>query len=229
MSARTCTRGWQTSSRTAGPHLRRSSPLTGPQRAAAEMRSRLRSKRRASRRRSTAWRRRSPISNERSRCGRPCPTRPSSLGSTSSSSARGRRRSPAKRGARHVQSSSHGERSGWSPSATRYVRRASTTGSATTSTRADGRTLRSPRSSAWSSSCRPNTIGRARPGARRARARVDARLALRRVAHDVRAGARSRPRGRRARSGARSAARTSAETSPTSAAQTKVSDISGER
>ena len=86
-------------------------------------------------------------------------------GSTWSSSARGPRSSPAKRaGATCGRARTASDRAGRA-SATRCAPRTCTTASATTCTKADGRTPRSPRSSAWSSSCRDEP-----PSAERARA-----------------------------------------------------------
>ena len=86
------------------------------------------------RRPSSASPRLSRTSSGRSRCGTPCRTRPSSPGSTSPSSAPGRPSSPAKSVPRRARSSSHGERSSSSATATRTARRSSTCASASTCT-----------------------------------------------------------------------------------------------
>ncbi len=82
--------------------------------------------------------------------------RPSSLGSTSPSSARGLPSSPAKRAPPRTRSSSPSRRSTSSARATRHARRSCTSASARTCSRAAAATPSSPPSSAPSSSCRRN-------------------------------------------------------------------------
>ncbi len=167
VSARNCTRASPTSSRGAERQGRRSWHPTGRRRVVARKRSPRRSRRRGRRRRSSALQRLSPTSSGRSRSGPLCRTRPSSSGSTSPSSARGRASWPAKRARRRARMSLADARSSSSATQTRTVRRSCTCSSASISTRPAATRPDSPQSSARSSSCqqsRPRLSGRIRWG-----------------------------------------------------------------
>jgi hypothetical protein len=117
--------GSPTSSRAARPQ-RRSSRATGPRQVAPPRRWPPRSKRHARRRPSSAWRRPTRTWSGRSRCGRPCPTRPSSHNSTSPSSAPGEPSWPARQVRRRARSSSRDEPSSSSARRTRRAPHACT-------------------------------------------------------------------------------------------------------